>query len=94
MILTPTDDGVLLKVRIAPKASANRIGQPYGDALKVSVTAAPEKGKANAALVKLLAKTLGIAKSDIEVIAGQTDRNKTLKLRGLSAAEAEAKLLT
>ena len=50
--------------------------------LKVKVTAAPEKGKANKAVVKMLAKALGVAPSDIEVVRGETDRNKTLQIAG------------
>ena len=61
-----------------------------GDLVKAQVTAAPEKGKANQALVKMLAKEWGIAKSDIEVVQGQTARTKTLLIRGDGAALAKA----
>ena len=93
MIVKDTPDGALLAVRITPKAKKNAIGPEHDCALKVSVTVVPEKGKANAALIKLLAKQLRIAKSDIEIVSGHTDRNKTLLLRGLSADDAMAKLL-
>ncbi len=83
MIVSPTKDGTLLRVRVAPKSSAERIGPPHGDELKVAVTAAPEKGKANDAVVKLLAKKLGVAKRDLEVVSGAADRRKTVLVRGL-----------
>jgi uncharacterized protein YggU (UPF0235/DUF167 family) len=51
------------------------------------VTAAPEKGKANAAVVALLSETLGVPKSSIEIVRGDTSRNKTLRIRGLTASE-------
>jgi uncharacterized protein (TIGR00251 family) len=80
-------DGLRVQVRVAPKAGANRIGGLAADAdgavqLKVSVTAPPDKGKANAAVLRLLAKEWGLAKSDIEVTQGQTSRTKTLLIRG------------
>lgn len=79
--------GVRLWVRLTPKASANRIGEKIEDAdgkafLKAAVTAAPEGGKANAALIELLAGAWKLPKSSIEVNRGKTDRNKTLFIRG------------
>jgi uncharacterized protein (TIGR00251 family) len=74
---------ILLSVKVQPKASANRIVGEQGGVLKVCVTAAPEKGKANAAVIALLSKELGVPKSSIEIVAGQTSRVKTLRIRGL-----------
>lgn len=83
----PVKKGVLLDIRLSPNASANRIGalEKAGDGkerLKISVTAIPEKGKANKALIKFLAKELGFPQRDIELAAGQTDRNKTVLITG------------
>ncbi len=88
---TPT--GLVLFVRLQPGASANRIeGSVRLDdgatVLRVRVTAAPEKGKANAALIKLLAKALGAPKSAIAIAGGATDRRKTLAIEGDPAALA------
>jgi uncharacterized protein len=91
-LLTDSTDGALLAVRVAPKSAADRLGPVHDDRLKVAVTSPPDKGKANAHVAKLLAKKLGRPKSSIEVVAGHTDRSKTVLLRGLSAAEARAKL--
>ncbi len=82
-----TEDGVRLYISVTPKASANKIGKtitnPDGtNMLKVYVTAAPEAGKANAAVINLLAKTWGLAKSDFSVIKGKTERRKILQIRG------------
>ena len=84
---TPVADGLLLAVRLTPKAARDRIDglAPEADGgvvLKVGVTAVPEKGKANAALIKLLAKAWKLPKSAFEVVAGATDRRKTLKIMG------------
>lgn len=84
---TRTVDGVHVRLRLTPKAAANRITglhkNEQGQAvLKAQVTTAPEGGKANAALVKMLAREWKLAKSSIEVIHGATDRNKTLLVTG------------
>jgi uncharacterized protein len=72
---------------LTPKASRNRIEGIQADAdgaslLKVSVTAVPEAGKANAALIKLLAKSWKLPKSTFSIISGTTDRRKTLMIDG------------
>jgi uncharacterized protein YggU (UPF0235/DUF167 family) len=83
--MTGDDDNIRLAVRLTPKAAKSAIngwardvaGAPY---LKVSVTAAPDKGKANKALIDLLAQAWGLPKSRIALIRGETDRNKVLIL--------------
>lgn len=72
---------------MTPKASSACLDGTAEDAegrrfLRVRVTEAPEKGKANAAVVKLLAKALRLPKSAIEVVSGESDRNKTVAIRG------------
>ena len=64
-----------------------------GDALKVAVAAAPEKGKANAAVVELIAGVLGVSARDVSVVRGLTQPRKVIRVRGVSAAEARAKLM-
>jgi uncharacterized protein (TIGR00251 family) len=86
----PVRSGLRVRLKVAPKSKRNEIGgwleQPDGGkALKVAVTAAPEDGKANAAVVALLAKEWGVAKSAISVVAGATDRRKIVEIRGQSA---------
>lgn len=76
-----------VRLRLTPKASANRITGVQSDAagnivLKAQVTAVPEGGKANAALIKMLSKEWKLAKSSIEVVQGATNRNKTLLISG------------
>ena len=83
----PVADGVRVAVRLTPKASRNAIAgiAPSGEGeavLKVMVTAVPEAGRANEALIKLLAKQWGVAKSSISLVAGATDRNKILHVAG------------
>ncbi|MDP8225639.1 MAG: DUF167 domain-containing protein [Candidatus Lernaella stagnicola] len=92
LTLKSSKEGVLLELRVSPKASADRLGPIHADRLKVAVTSPPDKGKANAHVVKLLAKKLGIAKHQVRVIAGHTDRSKTVVIEGLSAGQVRAKL--
>ena len=88
-----TADGVRLAVRLTPKASAERIigladEADGGVVLKVAVTAAPENGKANAALVKLLARAFGLPPRDFSVVRGATDRRKVVAVVGSPVAVA------
>lgn len=82
-------DGVRVRLKVAPKAKRNQIGglldEPDGGkALKVAVTVAPEDGKANAAVIALLAAEWSVAKSAISVVSGATDRRKLVEIRGPS----------
>lgn len=86
-ILEPRADAVRLYVKLTPKASANRLdkvemGEGEQARLRVSVTAVPEKGKANKALIALLAKEFSLAKRDISVLAGALARLKTVEISG------------
>ncbi len=98
MPLRRGDDGVLLDIRLTPNAAHNRIEDIFIDGegrprLKVKVTAVPENGKANGALVKLMSKSTKRGKGDFEIISGKLDRNKTVLVKGdPSETEAELKL--
>ncbi|MGE3477590.1 MAG: DUF167 domain-containing protein [Rhodospirillaceae bacterium] len=82
----PRAGGLTLTVRVTPKASRDAIlgvmATPDGLALKVAVTAPADKGKANAAVIALLAKAFGVAKSNITLTLGETDRRKVLRISG------------
>jgi len=69
---------ITIKVYLQPRSSKNEIVGPYRDGIKVKVTAPPVEGKANEALLRLLAKELGIPASSIEIIKGHHSREKTL----------------
>lgn len=71
--------GQEIAVRVTPKASRNRI-VIEGDNIRVYVTTIPEDGKANAAVQKLLAKALGVAKSRLVLLRGQTARDKVFRI--------------
>ena len=71
--------GTQIAIRVTPKASRDRV-VAEGDRLRVYVTTVPEDGKANAAVQKLLAKVLGIAKSRLTLIRGHTARDKVFQV--------------
>jgi len=80
-------DGLRLAIRATPKASSDRIIGVIDDghgrcALKVAVTAAPEDGRANAAVVRLLARELGLKPRDFAIVQGETKRSKVVALTG------------
>ena len=85
-------DGVLLSVKLQPRASSNEIGEALGNELRIKVTAPPVDAAANEALLRLLAETLDCPRNRVELVRGHTSRHKTVKLYGLSADVLIAKL--
>lgn len=84
--LRQTGRGLLLDVRATPKASRDEVTgfAPAADgslSLAVKVTAPPDKGKANEAVARAIAKASGIPKSAIELVSGETDRNKVFAVK-------------
>jgi hypothetical protein len=84
--------GIVLQVKAVPGASRTRIAGVLGDRLKVQVAAPPEGGKANDALCKLLAETLGVPLRQVTVTQGHAQARKTLSVVGISIADAAARL--
>ena len=74
-------EGLILSVRVQPKASRNAIQGAHGEALKISLTAPPVDGAANKACIAFVAKKLGLPKSAVSILSGQTSRNKRLLVR-------------
>jgi len=85
--LESSAQGVVLPVRAQAGARKNGIQGEHDGALKVSVTQAPEKGKANKAIVTVLAKQLRLRKSQIELISGETSAQKRFIIAGVSVEE-------
>jgi uncharacterized protein (TIGR00251 family) len=85
--LKPIGNGLLLCVRVQPRASRNEIGEALGAELKIKLTAPPVDSAANDALVKFLAGKLDCARNAIQLIRGHTSRHKVLRLEGLTLSE-------
>ena len=93
MELRKTADGVLIKVRVSAGASREEITGIHGGALKITVRQAPERGKANKAVQKLLAATLALRPADVEVFRGHTTRDKWVLVRGVDEPKLRANLV-
>ncbi|MEA2575510.1 MAG: uncharacterized protein QOH93_2808 [Chloroflexia bacterium] len=87
-----TPGGVTIRVFVTPRSSANKVMGEHNGAVKVALTAAPVEGAANKALVEFLAKVLGVPRSSVSLISGETSRQKTVKVLGLSVEEALERL--
>ena len=83
---------VRLSVRLTPRSSRDAIAGFEGETLRVRVTAPPVEGRANRALVRLLAKRLGVPRGAVRVVAGQASRSKIVAVDGLDAAELRQRL--
>ena len=82
----------VLRLRVVPGAARTGVVGRYGAAWKVRVAAAPEAGKANEAVLDLLARTLDVPRRDMAIEAGAASRDKLVSLAGISAKDAEARL--
>lgn len=87
-----TPSGATFQVKVHPRAKKNAITGEIGDALKLALTAPPIEGRANEACIAFFAEFLNVPRSSITIAAGETSRNKLIRISGLSAAQVEVKL--
>jgi hypothetical protein len=90
--INDTESGATFAVKLHPRAKKNAITGALGEALKLSLTAPPVEGKANDACIEFFADLLKLPRSSITIAAGQSSRNKVIRVIGLSAAEVETRL--
>jgi len=81
-----------LRLRVVPGAPTDGIVGRHGEAWKVRVAAPPEDGRANDAVVRLLAETLGVARADVTIVAGHGSRDKVVEVTALESGEIEQRL--
>ena len=82
----------LINVKVVPGASRDRVAGRYGDGIKVQVSAPPEGGKANQAVVELLAAALGLKSHQVRVVTGHTQPRKVVDIAGMEPADVLARL--
>jgi uncharacterized protein (TIGR00251 family) len=87
-----TPAGTTFAVKVHPRAKKNAITGEVGDALKLALTAPPVDGKANEACIDFFAKLLKVPRSSVTIAAGQTSRNKVIRVAGLSAEDVKQRL--
>lgn len=91
-LLQETKGGVILQVKVSPGSKHNEVKGVGAGALKVAVTAPPEKGKANEAVVELLADYFALPRREVSILRGHTSRSKVVMLTGASIEDVKAKL--
>ena len=87
-----TPAGATFQVKVHPRARKNAITGVVGDALKLALTAPPVDGRANEACIAYLAEFLNVARSSVTIAAGDTCRQKLIRVAGLRAAEVQDRL--
>jgi len=92
LTLQEVDDGVIFKVKVVPGSSKTAVGGLLDDMVKIKVSAAPEKGKANQRLVEFLAGRLGLKKNAVSILSGKTGPTKSVRVVGISGEELLEKL--
>ena len=90
--VTQSREGASLCVRVVPRASRNELSGPINDSLKIRLQAPPVEGKANRALVKFLAKALGVATGHVVIVSGANARHKRVQIKGMTEAECVSRL--
>lgn len=81
------DGSLAFPVRVIPRASRREVVGEHDGSLKVKLTSPPVDGAANFELIKMLAKRFGVSRADIEIISGETSKNKRIKIKNLSRSE-------
>ena len=85
--------GLLLAVKLQPRASANEVGEALGNELRIKVTAPPVDAAANEALIRLLAERLDCPRNRVELLRGHKSRHKIVRLQGIAADQALRRLV-
>ena len=91
-MLTTTNEGVLIAVRVVPRAARAGLAGIRDNAVLVRLNAAPAEGAANAELIEVLADALGVARRAVSITRGERSRRKTVLIRGLSADEVASRI--
>ena len=88
--ITETGEGVTFGVHVQPRASRNELCGIQGEELKLRLTSPPVEDAANKLCIEVLAKLLGVAKSNVAIIAGTRSRHKTIRINGVTSAKVLA----
>ena len=81
-----------VRVKAVPGASRDSIAELLGDRVKVRISAPPEGGKANKAIIRLFARALGCKPAQVSIVSGQTNPEKLIAIEGVSLSQAQASL--
>jgi len=92
LAIEEVDNSVVFKVKVVPGSSKTAVCGLLDDMLKIKVSAAPEKGKANKCLLDFLSKQLGLKKNAVSIISGKTSAVKGVRVMGISVKQLSKKL--
>src|SRR5579863_6997769 len=92
MIVRDTASGATFQVKVQPRAKKNAIAGEVGDGLKLALTAPPIEGRANEACIAYFAELLNVPRSSVTIAAGHSNRNKVIRVAGLSASQVTERL--
>jgi uncharacterized protein len=88
MAIQERNGSITISVRVQPRASRTQLAGAHGDALKIRLAAPPVDGEANDECVRLLARTLGVARSAVEIVSGHASKTKVVRVTGVTATDA------
>jgi uncharacterized protein len=91
---TAKESSITFSVRVQPRASQSKIAGEIEGSLKVKIAAPPVDGEANEELIRFLAKWFEVPKREIEILSGETAKNKIIKIHGLASEDFEARILS
>lgn len=91
-MIASTADGIVITVRVIPRAGRSEVAGTREGALLVRLNASPVEGAANAELIELLADVLGVAKRDVTIAAGTTSKHKRVRVAGITTDRAASRL--
>jgi uncharacterized protein (TIGR00251 family) len=94
MIQSTPDGGVVINVRVIPRAGRPGPAGTRGDALLVRLNAAPVEGAANAELIEVIARLLSVPKRAVSIVSGERGRRKRVQVSGIDVATAESRLVS
>jgi uncharacterized protein (TIGR00251 family) len=93
LVIHPTTGGILIDVRVIPRAAKAAIAGTRDGALLVRLNAPPVEGAANAELIEVIAKALGVARRAVSLVSGERSRQKRIRVSGVSAEDAHSRLI-
>lgn len=91
-MIAPTDDGVVIKVRVTPRASRSGLDGVHAGALRVRLNAPPVDGAANDELVAVMADAFSVPKRAVSIVSGQSSRAKRVRLSGVDLESAQRRI--
>ena len=92
--ITEKDGAVTFRLRVQPRAARDEVAGEHNGAIKLRISAPPVEGRANDACRRLIAKLVGVSPSRVEIIAGESSKDKVIRVHNVTAERIRARLLS